>query len=42
MSCECPSPRIEKHRFVQYLILVELVVTIVALVVSIATTIGAL
>ncbi|WP_312911186.1 hypothetical protein [Natronosalvus caseinilyticus] len=40
MTRDPPSPRLQRYRFYQYLLLVELVLTIVVLTVSIAAAFG--
>ncbi|UTF54494.1 hypothetical protein [Natronosalvus rutilus] len=42
MTRDCPSPCLQRYRFYQYLLLVELMLTIVVLAVSIATAVGLL
>lgn len=40
MSCTCPDSSLESYRAYQYLVLVELLLTICALALSIATATG--
>lgn len=40
MSCDRPEPPLRKHRAYQYLLLVELLLTILALSLSIAAKLG--
>ncbi|WP_256498872.1 hypothetical protein [Natronosalvus halobius] len=42
MTRDCPSPRFQRYRFYQYLLVVELVLTIVVLALSIAGAVGLL
>ncbi|MFC7213826.1 hypothetical protein ACFQO4_06995 [Saliphagus sp. GCM10025334] len=42
MTRDCPSPRLQRYRFYQYLLLAELVLTIVVLALSIGAAVGLL